>query len=195
MAAANSSQKHATNVRVGGMLVGYYLLCERKAWLSMRGLWMEQESGRVALGRLAGENSYERKKKELMLTAEAPEGSPAAGTPLVGKIDWADLEGGVLHETKLSRKAEEAHRWQLRFYLWLLKLNEATRVGGEPFRGELNYPKLRRTEPVELRPEHEERLAEIVRGLRRVAASETPPTRIDRRSFCKKCAFEELCYA
>jgi CRISPR-associated exonuclease Cas4 len=183
------------NVRVGGMLVGYYLLCERKAWLSMRGLWMEQESGRVALGRLNGESSYRRKKKELLLTAEAPEGTPAAGTPLVGKIDWADLEGGVLHETKLSRAAEEAHRWQLRFYLWLLKLGGATRADGTPFRGELNYPKLRCTEAVELRPEHEARLVEIVAGLRRVAARETPPPRIERRSFCKKCAFEELCYA
>ena len=122
------AQQRAPTVRVGGMLVGYYLLCERKAWLSMRGLWMEQESSRVALGRLAGESSYERKKKELMLTAEAPD-----GTPLAGKIDWADLEGGVLHETKLSRSAEEAHRWQLRFYLWLLKLNGTTRSGGEPF--------------------------------------------------------------
>lgn len=178
------------NVRVGGMLVGYYLLCERKAWLSMRGLWMEQESGRVALGRLAGQTSYQRKKKELMLTAEAPD-----GPSLVGKIDWADLGEGVLHETKLSRKAEEAHRWQLRFYLWLLKLNGATRPGGQPFRGELNYPKLRRTDPVELRPEHEARLEEIVAGLRRVAARATPPERIDERSFCKKCAFEELCYA
>ena len=187
---AASASASAPNIRVGGMLVGYYLLCERKAWLSMRGLWMEQESGRVALGRLAGQTSYERKKKELMLTAEAPD-----GTPLVGKIDWADLDGGVLHETKLSRKAEEAHRWQLRFYLWLLKLNGATRAEGRPFRGDLNYPKLRRTEAVELHPEHEERLEAIVAGLRRVAARGTPPPRIDRRSFCKKCAFEELCYA
>ena len=184
------AQQNAPTVRVGGMLVGYYLLCERKAWLSMRGLWMEQESSRVALGRLAGESSYERKEKELMLTAEAPD-----GTALVGKIDWADLEGGVLHETKLSRKAEEAHRWQLRFYLWLLKLNGTTRSGGEPFRGELNYPKLRRTEAVALEPEHEARLEEIVAGLRRVAGRETPPARIDQRFFCKKCAFEELCYA
>jgi CRISPR-associated exonuclease Cas4 len=185
----------APTIRVGGMLVGYYLLCERKAWLSMRGLWMEQESGRVALGRLAGESSYQRKQKELMLTAEAPAGSPAAGTPLVGKIDWAALSEGVLHETKLSRSTEDAHRWQLRFYLWLLKLTGTTRAGGEPFRGELNYPKLRRTEAVELLPEHEARLEEIVAGLRRVAERETPPARIDQRSFCKKCAFEELCYA
>lgn len=31
--------------RVGGMLVGYYALYPHKAWLSLGGLWMEQEPG------------------------------------------------------------------------------------------------------------------------------------------------------
>ena len=172
------------------MLVGYYVICPRKAWLSMRGLWMEQESEAVALGRLIDETSYERRRKEILLTAEAPD-----GTPLVGKVDWARLQEGTLHETKKSRAVEDAHKWQLRFYLWLLKLSGVTRADGTPFRGIINYPKLRRTEPVKLLPEHEERLAEIVAALRAIAVQETPPPRIDKRSFCKKCAFEELCYA
>jgi len=175
--------------RIGGMLVGYYLICPRKAWLSMRGLWMEQESTAVALGRQVGERSYKRQNKELMLHAEAPD-----GTPLVGKIDWAQLGQGVLHETKKSRSCEEAHIWQLRFYLWLLKLNDATCPDGTPFRGEINYPKLRRTEPVRLGPQHEERLAHVVVELRRLATQDHPPLRIDRRSFCRRCAFEELCH-
>ena len=179
----------ASTFRVGGMLVGYYLLCPRKAWLSMRGLWMEQESTTVALGRLVGEKSYQREKKEIMLTAEAP-----CGTQLVGKIDWADLDGGVLHETKRSRSAEESHRWQLRFYLWLLHLNGVTGPGGRPFRAMLNYPRQRRTDPVELTPEHRDRLAEIVAALRHLSEQSHPPDRLDRRSFCRECAFEELCY-
>ena len=183
------STRHRLGPRIGGMLVGYYVLCPRKAWLSMRGLWMEQESTTVALGRHIGDASYSRQRKDIMLHAEAPD-----GTPLVGKIDWAQLDQGVLHETKKSRSCEDAHRWQLRFYLWLLKLNEVTRPDGTPFSGEINYPKLRRTERVELRPKHEERLASIVADLRRIAAQKTPPPRIDRRAFCKKCAFEELCY-
>ncbi len=175
--------------RIGGMLVGYFLICPRKAWLSMRGLWMEQESEAVALGRLVDETSYTRRRKEITLTATAPD-----GTPLVGKVDWARLDRGVLHETKKSRAVEDAHRWQLRFYLWLLKLDGATRPDGRPFRGQINYPRLRRTEPVELMPAHEARLAEIVAALRRLAARRTPPPRLDRRAFCRKCAFEELCY-
>ncbi len=181
--------KTTSNLRVGGMLVGYCLIYPRKAWLSMRGLWMEQESEAVALGRLIDKTSYKR-KKEITLTAEAPD-----GTPLVGKVDWARLREGTLHETKKSRAVEDAHRWQLRFYLWLLKLNGVTRADGQPFTGVINYPRLRRAEPVELTPGHEARLAEIVAALREIAAQDVPPPRIDRRAFCKKCAFEELCYA
>ena len=178
-----------SSFRVGGMLVGYYVLCPRKAWLSMNGLWMEQESTAVALGRHVDANSYERERKEIQLTAEAPD-----GTPLVGKVDWARLDAGVLHETKKSAAAEEAHTWQLRFYLWLLALNDVTGPNGMPFRGQINYPRRRRTEDVHLTDAHEERLQEIVAALRNLSAQDTPPPRIDTRSFCRKCAFEELCY-
>lgn len=186
---ASDSPSERSAPRIGGMLVGYYVICPRKAWLSMRGLWMEQESTAVALGRLVGEASYQRQKKEIMLTATAPD-----GTPLVGKVDWARLNQGILHETKKGRSCEEAHVWQLRFYLWLLALSGVTRPDGQPFRGEINYPQLRRTEPVQLTSEHEERLAEIVADLRRLAGQTHPPPRIDARAFCTKCAFEELCY-
>jgi CRISPR-associated exonuclease Cas4 len=171
------------------MLVGYYVLCPRKAWLSIKGLWMEQESTTVALGRQIGEDSYQREKKEITITAESP-----GGTPLVGKVDWASLKEGVLHETKKSASAEEAHRWQLRFYLWLLALNDVTGPGGKTFHGQINYPRQRRTEDVRLEESHEERLEEIVQSLRDLSRQGAPPGRIDSRSFCQACAFEELCY-
>lgn len=176
--------------RIGGMLVGYYLICPRKAWLSMRGLWMEQESDAVALGRLLEAGSYGRRKKDLVLEAEAPD-----GTRLVGKIDGANLREGVLHEVKKGRACEDAHRWQLRFYLWLLVRAGVTRADGRRFTGRLDYPALRRTEPVELAPAHEARLAEVVAALRELADAPHPPPRLERRAFCRHCAFEELCYA
>ncbi|CAN5201086.1 hypothetical protein BH24GEM2_BH24GEM2_14680 [soil metagenome] len=180
---------HSNRLRIGGMLVGYYAICPRKAWQSMQGLWMEQESDAVAIGRLIDQTSYAREKKAVELAATAPD-----GTALVGKLDWADLSEGVLHETKKSRAVEEAHRWQLRFYLWLLKLSGVTRADGQPYTGMLNYPVLKRTEAVELTSADEQRLAEMVAHLRRLAAAPSPPPRITRRSFCRKCAFEELCY-
>jgi CRISPR-associated exonuclease Cas4 len=171
------------------MLVGYYVLCPRKAWLSINGLWMEQESTTVALGRQIDEDSYEREHKEIRLAAKSP-----TGIPLIGKVDWAGLDAGVLHETKKSAAAEEAHKWQLRFYLWLLTLNGVTGPEGERFTGELNYPKQRRTEPVVLGDAHVERLQQIVQSLDELARKPSPPPRREERSFCRRCAFEELCY-
>ncbi|MBO0933002.1 CRISPR-associated protein Cas4 [Fibrella aquatilis] len=177
------------NIRIGGMLVGYYLVCPRKAWLSLRGIWMEQESDAVALGRLLDQHSYDRSEKHLTIDAEAPD-----GTALVGKIDRANLRNGVLHETKKGRSCEEAHLWQVRFYLWLLLRNGVTRPDGSPFRGQLDYPLLRRTETVLLAPEHETQLAATVAAVRELARQETPPARLTKRAFCIKCAFDELCY-
>lgn len=177
--------------RIGGMLVGYYIVCPRKAWLSMRGLEMEQESETVALGRLIGEASYSRRRaKEVMLYADAPD-----GTPLIAKIDGANLREGVLHEVKKGRSCEDAHIWQLRFYLWLLRLSDITRADGQPFTGQLDYPALRRTERVELEPEHEVRLEKVIHEISRLAQAPDPPPRHPRRAFCKRCAFEDLCYA
>ncbi len=176
-------------MRVGGMLIGYYVVCHRKAWLSMRGLWMEQESEAVAVGRVIDETTYSRRDKSLELQAVAPD-----GTVLVGKLDGADLESGVLHEVKKGRAVEEAHRWQVRFYLWMLALCGIERADGLPFLGQIDYPRLRRTEPVPLEPAHRARLEEMVTEIVDLSLQSTPPERLSRRSFCHKCAFEELCY-
>ena len=178
-----------SNVRIGGMLVGYYRLCPRKAWWSLRGIWMEQESDTVALGRLLDEAAYARADKHLQVEAEAPD-----GTPLIGKIDRAKLREGVLHETKKGRSCEDAHRWQVRFYLWLLHRNGVSRADGSPFVGQIDYPLLRRTETVTLEAEHLAELERTVANLCQLVTQETLPPVLTQRRFCQKCAFEELCY-
>lgn len=183
-----------TNLRIGGMLVGYYRLCPRKAWLSMRGIWMEQESDTVALGRLLDQSSYDRADKHLTIDAEVPAQTNDTAIQLIGKIDRASLRNGVLHETKKSRSCEEAHLWQVRFYLWLLTLNGVTRADGSRFSGQLDYPLLRRTETVRLEDEHIAELQNTATAIRELAGQDTPPARLAKRSFCAKCAYEELCY-
>jgi CRISPR-associated exonuclease Cas4 len=179
-----------TSPRIGGMLVGYHVVCPRKAWYSMRGVWMEQESDAVAHGRLIDQTSYARRRRPEMIEAEAPD-----GTPLVAKIDGVDLRAGVLHETKKGRSEEDAHRLQVRFYLWVLRLAGVTRTNGAPLTGQVDYPALRRTEAVTLDPEHEVELAVTVAALTALARQPDPPPRHPRRAFCRRCAFEELCYA
>lgn len=172
---------------IGGMLIGYYHLCSRKAWLSMNGLWMEQESDTVALGRLIDETSYARERKDYLLEAEFQ------GISLVAKLDGANLRDSVLYETKKSPSAEESHIWQLRFYLWVLKL--AGKTDQEAWKGVLQYPKKRQTVEVLLLPEHEAQLGAMVLAIAALFRQDEPPPRISQRAFCKKCAFEEFCYA
>lgn len=170
------------------MLIGYHVVCPRKAWLSKYGLWMEQENEDVQVGRLIDKSTYSRAKKAIDLDAEID------GVSLTGRIDTINLREGVLHEVKKSRAVEEAHVWQLRFYLWLLRLSGVVRHDGQQFTGQLDYPKLRKTERVELDIEHVGQLRDIVMSLAESAASPTPPPRHPRRSFCRRCAFEDLCY-
>ena len=180
-------------IRIGGMLVGYALVCPRKAWLSMRGLSMEQESEAVALGRLLDETAYPREKKGYELDVAAPTPIPD-GVRLVGKIDHANLRGGVLHEVKKGRAVAEAHRAQVRFYLWLLRLARVTRADGGAFTAQIDYPSLRRTEAVALTDADAADFAATVASLVALAREPTPPPRHARRAFCAACAFEELCY-
>ncbi len=176
--------------RIGGVLVGYYLVCLRKAWLMTRGIRMEQESVDVALGRLLDQNSYKRRSsKGIIVEVEAPD-----GTKLVGKIDGANLRYGILHEVKKGRSCEEAHFLQLRFYLWLLSLAGVTRKDGSQFTGQLDYPLLRRTERVTLADGDKRQLQRIVRSIEELRNQSSPPPRHPKRSFCRKCAYEELCY-
>ena len=177
------------NSPIGGMIFSYFLICPRKAWLVRQGIWMEQESEDVALGRLLDETSYSRSEKHLDLFASTPD-----GIPLVGKIDRAMLKDDILHETKKGRSCQEAHQWQVRFYLYLLRLNGVSGPEGQAFRGQIDYPALRRSEPVELSPEHEAELTDQLKILVSLLNSEHPPERISQRAFCKKCAFEELCF-
>lgn len=150
---------------------------------------MEQESDMVALGRLLDEVSYPRDEKQLQIEAEAPD-----GTALVGKIDRMKLKQGVLHETKKSRSCEEAHIWQVRFYLWLLYRNGVKRSDGSPFTGQLDYPLLKRTENVVLEAAHVAELEHTVKALCELARREAPPLALTKRDFCRKCSFEELCF-
>ncbi|MEM6264951.1 MAG: CRISPR-associated protein Cas4 [Bacteroidota bacterium] len=170
-------------------ILAYSRICPRKAWLHYHGVRMEHESEAVQIGRLIDEQSYAREKKGIDLQAELPD-----GTVLTGKVDWANFREGILHETKKGKACEEAHIWQVQFYLWLLRLCEVTQPNGVPYTGMLNYPRLKQKVVVELCEADERTLMAQVQSLKTLLANDTPPDRITRRSFCKKCAFEELCY-
>jgi CRISPR-associated exonuclease Cas4 len=158
-----------------GTQVNYYLVCPRKLWFFSQNITMEQTSELVELGRLVHESSYPRERKEIQIERIV--------------IDFSSRDG-IIHEIKKGRSLEEAHRFQLLYYLYYLKQKGITAI-----KGEIDYPKLKKKETVELTPETERQLEEILQKIEDVLAEEQPPPRIEKLSICKKCSYYELCYA
>lgn len=158
-----------------GTEINYYFVCHRKLWLFARNLQMEQESQDVHIGRLIHDQSYTREpRKEMQF-----EGI---------KLDFVDLRDGVIHEVKKSKSIEPAHRWQLLYYLYVLK-----KAGSDGLKGEIDYPLLRRREEVVLTDELETELLGFLEKVEDIKRQPSAPDRI-RKSFCKTCSYFELCW-
>ncbi len=161
-------------LRVGGVKVNYFFVCHRKLWLYSKNLSMEGGSDQVTLGRLLHDRAYRyERKREIMIDN-------------LIKIDLA--ERGVIHEVKYSRKMEVAHRWQLLYYLYYLK-----QLGVESLKGEINYPRSRRREEVELDTETERRMPEILTRIKGVELLPQPPG-ASFSPICRACSYGELCW-
>lgn len=195
---------------ITGTHVAYAFICKRKLWLFAHGLHCEHESDAVRMGRHIHETTYERETKELDIDG-------------VIVLDHLDAGRGIIHEVKKSDAMEEAHEWQLLYYLWYLKHKGVYReqrasgreqvssireqrasgreqeTGGkeqrEYFVGELNYPKLKKTKRVELTPEREQALErDVLPEIRRVLALAEPPPVVEWK-VCKTCSYCELCHS
>lgn len=154
-----------------GTQINYYFVCKKKLWLFSHNLEMEQTSDLVHVGKLVHETSYGRKFREVMIENI--------------KIDFME-KGCEIHEIKKSKKIENAHVYQLLYYLYYLKkLGIATR-------GIINYPALRKTVEVELSEENEREMEGILGEIEQILSLENPPL-VEKKSYCKKCSYYELC--
>lgn len=164
----------STSIQVTGTEFNYYHICKRKLWLFAHDMEMEQESDNVFLGKLIHENSYQRKKKEILIDG-------------VIKIDFMDDE--AVHEVKKSNRMEDSHVAQLLYYIYCLR-----QKGVDIRKGIINYPKQRRTTEVELTPEKEDEIRDTIERIKEVENLEQPPELLDSK-ICRKCSYEEFCYS
>ncbi len=163
-----------TTLYITGTQIQYYFICKRKLWFFSHYLEMEHTSDLVKLGEILHESSYPREnRKEIML-----EGI---------KIDFMD-KTGTIHEVKKTSKMEEAHIWQLKYYLYELK-----RRGVKDIRGELNYPKLKQTLSVDLEEGDEVRIQQILKDVQRIVSLKKPP-QAENMPICSACSYFELCW-
>lgn len=166
-------------------LINLYHVCQRECWLHANGINMEHTSNTVADGKLLHETSYPQRAEkgtEIELSANSQ------GLSLSGKIDFYDSKQKVIHEIKRSDKAEDAHEWQVKFYIWLLELN-----GVEEASGMLEYPKLRETKQVSLSGDDKVYLQSASNRITALVGAEQCPPVINAK-ICKSCSYFDFCY-
>jgi CRISPR-associated exonuclease Cas4 len=159
-----------------GLQIAYFLICHRKLWLFSHNIQCEQESDAVLLGKLLHENSYKDEKKEFEFDSI--------------KVDWLDLNNKVIHEVKKSDKAEDAHVWQLKYYLYYFRKNNL----GD-FTGELNYPKLKQKTQVLLNDEDVSAIENMIVEINKINSQEQPPPIVKKMKICTSCSYLELCFS
>jgi CRISPR-associated exonuclease Cas4 len=165
-------------MQITGTHFNYYLICHRKLWLFANGINMESNSDLVYEGRLIHETSYPRRNEKYQEVA------------IDGiKIDYYDAKGKVVHEIKKSNKHEEAHEWQVKYYLYVLEQN-----GVEGATGLLEYPRLHKTEEVLLTTPDREEIKEMVTKIEEIINQDDCPPRIS-KSKCRKCSYFDFCWS
>jgi CRISPR-associated exonuclease Cas4 len=161
-----------------GTHFNYYLICHRKLWLFASGINMESTSDLVYEGKLLHETSYPRRSEKYQ------------EVELDGiKIDYYDPRNKVVHEIKKSDKHEEAHEWQVKYYLYVLEQN-----GIEGATGLLEYPKLHKTDEVLLTTPDRETIREMISNIENIIHQEHCPERIP-KSHCKNCSYFDFCWS
>ncbi len=162
---------------ITGTHFNYYLVCRRKLWLFHNHIQSEHTSDLVLEGKLLHETSYtQRSYKYTELELEGI------------KIDYYDAKNKVVHEVKKSRKLEDAHQWQLKYYLY--KLEE---YGVENPTGILEYPALRKTEEILLSDRDREEIQHLTKEIKKIIKSTNCPA-ILKASHCKACAYFDFCH-
>lgn len=167
-----------SEMTISGTQLNYFFYCKRQLWLSVRGIKMEQTSPLVADGRLLHKARYQRRKKS---------GKELFLGPI--RVDHFDIETNTIHETKRSKKPQEGHLWQLRYYLYVFE-----QAGFEGVKGVMEYPNANKKVDVELNAQNRTALESILMEVRAVILSENCPPRAQPKQ-CLYCSFRNFCDA
>lgn len=162
-------------MKVNGTLVNYYFHCKRQCYLHGNRLNLEDNSEQVKVGRALHEEKNTKENTEIALE----------------NIRIDRLSGEYLTEVKKSDADVEATKWQLLFYLHILKEKGVIRKGRLEFleKGKSN----KKIVYVELTEEMERELEKHIQSIESLLEMDMVPEVIH-KSTCKKCAYYEYCY-
>lgn len=142
------------------------------------GIRFEHTSDLVFEGKLIHEDSYPQrssKYEEIELDGI--------------KVDFYDPKRKVIHEIKKSNKVEAAHKWQLKYYIYVFERN-----GIEGVTGVLEYPTLRKTQEVMLSDVDRERIKEMEVDIQQIISDDNCPT-LQKKGICRNCSYFDFCYS
>lgn len=162
-------------MEVNGTLINYYFHCKRQCYLFGNRMNMEDNSEEVKIGRAIHEEKAEKPGTEIA----------------IDNIKIDKLTRDYIIEVKKSDADVEAAKWQLLFYLKVLKRKGIDRKGKLEFVEKNKTDK--KTVIVELEKEEEKKLDWYVSEIESLLEKdEIPP--VLKTSSCKKCAYYEYCY-
>lgn len=167
--------QNTEKINITGKEISYLHICKRKLWLFHHGIRPELEYDNVKIGMLVQEKSFSRQKKEI------PVGD-------VGVLDWADFKDGIIHETKKGCYTV-ADIAQVSFYLYILRRN-----GVLVHAAQIHYPQQRKTLTLNWDEDCAKKVEADIAAAEEVNHQRFPPA-AERRTICKKCAYEEVCFA
>jgi CRISPR-associated exonuclease Cas4 len=160
-------------VRITGLMVQYYHVCERELWFMSRGLDIDRETTNIQRGNYVDENSYDDRRKSYQID---------------GRIQLDLLDSGDVMEVKVSSTLEKPARMQLLYYLWYL--DEVLDIEKD---GVLAYPKERKRENVELNDETRSEVEDTIRGIIDVVERDAPPA-LEKKPYCDACLYQDICW-
>lgn len=163
-------------MQINGTLINYYFHCKRQCYLHGNRLNLEDNSEIVKIGKAIHE--------------ERASGSENAEIS-IDNIKLDKLTSEYLTEVKKSDADIEAGKWQLIYYLKVLKSKGIIR------KGKLECVEKNKSDKkimyFELTDELQEELNKYAEEIENLILSEEIPTVLNRPT-CKKCAYYEYCY-
>ena len=158
---------------ITGVMVQYFVTCSRELWFYINQINMNYDNNDISIGKLIHEKSYSRENKEIR----------------VDNMVFDFVKTGdelVIFEIKKSSKLSTGAKYQLYFYLYVLK------GVNKNIKGILVYPKERKREEIILNDKIIKEMDDIIEGILKISDLELPPS-CENKPYCKGCSFYELC--
>ena len=148
-------------MRVNGTLINYYFHCKRQCYLHGNRLNLEDNSEIVQIGKAIHEERLQSSNSEIAIE----------------NIKLDKLTKEYLTEVKKSDADVEAAKWQLLYYLSVLKNKGIYR------KGKLEFVEKNKSN----------KKVVIIESIEKLLNCQDIPERLN-KSGCKKCAYYEYCY-